>query len=318
MAQKGGGVFSHIRIGAPGELLSPRIGAAQADLLLGADLVVAHGKAALPACGNDRTVAVVDAKVAPTAEFVRNNAVQYDRAGMLKRLARNCRRVDQVDAASVVTAALGDAIYANIFLLGHAWQNGLVPLSLAAIEHAIALNGVDVEKNRQAFALGRRAAVEPVKLDAPVAESLDALIDRRAALLTAYQDESYAEAYRRFVARVREAERPLGRDALTRAVARGLHKLMAYKDEYEVARLYTDGAFAAALRQQFEGDVRLELHLAPPLLTMRDADGKPVKRRFGPWMLAAMRGLARCKHPLRRVRLHRRARHGAGADRRAP
>jgi indolepyruvate ferredoxin oxidoreductase len=206
---------------------------------------------------------------------------------------------------------MGDSIATNLFMLGYAFQKGLVPLSLAAIERAIELNGVTVESAKRSFAWGRlaahdRATVEAVvrptlREDAPPPESLPALVERRAAFLAEYQDAAYAARYRDLVALVEAAEkaRARGRTGLAEAVARGLFKLMAYKDEYEVARLYTSGPFLDRLGQQFEGDFRLEFHLAPPLLARRDPySGEPKKMGFGPWMFRAFKVLAR----LRRLR----------------
>jgi indolepyruvate ferredoxin oxidoreductase len=198
--------------------------------------------------------------------------------------------VAALPAAGRVAAEMGDAIYLNIFLLGVAFQRGFVPLSAEAIGQAILLNGAAVERNREAFARGRAAALEPPP--APAApETLDALIARRVADLTAYQNGRYARRYAEAVARIRAAEAAAvpGEERLARAVATQLHRLMAYKDEYEVARLHSDPDWQRSLAEGFEGTRRIELHLAPPVLAERDpATGQPRKRALGPWMLRAM------------------------------
>ncbi len=245
--------------------------------------------------GASRTVAVVNADLAPTAQFVRDTDTRYDRAGMMASLAAACREVAAMPAATRVVAEMGDAIYLNVFLLGVAYQRGLVPLSAAAIGKAIAMNGAAVARNQEAFARGRAAAADTIPAPAavaPEAEALEALIARRVADLTAYQNARYARRYAEFVTRVRTAEGArlgIGEERLARAVAIQLHRLMAYKDEYEVARLHADPAWQAQLARGFTGTQRIELHLAPPLLAKRDPDtGLPRKMVFGPWMLRAM------------------------------
>ncbi len=312
LAQKGGGVYSHLRIGAQGaELFSARIGRGQADLVLAADIVVAHGKNGLPMMSAERTAVIGDCRVTPTAEFIANNAVAYDAASMKARLQANARVVEECDAQAIATALLGDAIYANMVLTGFAWQKGLIPLDRGAIMRAIELNGATVEANKRAFEIGREAAADPARIKAKVApppelsQTLDELIGIRVRDLTAYQDAAYAERYRAFVERVRERERAVspGSEAFTNAVARNLYKLMAIKDEYEVARLYTDGAFAKRLKEKFEGEVKLAIHLAPPIFGARNPDtGLPEKRTFGPWMFKALKVLAKGKR-LRGTRL---------------
>jgi indolepyruvate ferredoxin oxidoreductase len=206
---------------------------------------------------------------------------------------------------------MGDAIATNLFMLGAAWQKGLIPLSAAAIERAIELNGVAVEMNKRSFAWGRLAVVDPAYVDevaAPllrkegpqtaVARTLEDVVARRVAFLTDYQDAAYARRYRDLVERVRQAEqaRAKGREGLAEAVARNYFKLLAYKDEYEVARLYTSGEFEQKLRRQFDGDFTLRFHLAPPLIARRDQEtGQLQKREFGPWVLPLFRILARMK-----------------------
>jgi indolepyruvate ferredoxin oxidoreductase len=189
-------------------------------------------------------------------------------------------------------------------MLGYAYQKGLLPVSFEALDRAIEMNGVAVEFNRKAFALGRQASVDPDSLRDAVKtreaavepDTVDAVVEHRSALLCAYQNTAYAGRYRDLVETVRRAEAALGKgsDALTMAVARNAAKLMAYKDEYEVARLYTDGRFARELRREFEGNPKLKLHLAPPILARRDpVTGEPKKREFGPWIMTAMSMLAK-------------------------
>lgn len=299
LAQKGGGVYGQLRIGrsgaGPETLRGPRIGQGQTDLLLAADMVVAHGRTARPLLGRERTAAVVNADLAPTAQFVRDTGTRYDTAGMLDSVRAACRDALAVPAAARVLAELGDAIYLNVFLLGVAYQRGLIPVSAEAIERALELNGAAVERNKEAFRRGRAAALEPAEAwragTPPEALTLDALVARRVEDLTGYQNARYARHYADFVAKVRAAEQAAvpGEERLSRAVATQLYRLMAYKDEYEVARLHSDPEWQAQLAQRFTGTRRIELHMAPPILSRRDPDtGLPVKRSFGPWMLRAM------------------------------
>jgi indolepyruvate ferredoxin oxidoreductase len=212
--------------------------------------------------------------------------------------------VDALDANRLAEKLFGDAVFANMLLLGFGWQKGLVPVSLEALSRAIELNGVEVEKNHAAFAAGRLAATGEALLPGSSEESwqretLDQIIARREAFLKDYQNAAWAARYRAAVDRARAAEQPFGSEAFTQAVARSLFKLMSYKDEYEVARLYTDGSFERQMAAEFESWDRLEVHLAPPLLADRDpTSGHLRKRRYGPWMLRAFRVVAR----LRRLR----------------
>ncbi len=290
LAQKGGGVFGMVRIGAPGataeDIAGPRIAAGQTDLLLASDMVVAHGRTARPLLAPGRTAAVVDQEVAPTAAFVADTATRYDAAGMLDSLRAVCRDVLALPAHRRVLAELGDGIFLNVMLLGLAWQRGLVPLSQGAITRALELNGAAVARNLAAFDLGRAVALETPRA-AAAAETLDACITRCADDLRAWGNAATARDYSGFVARVRAAD---GADMrLTWAVARQLYRLVAYKDEYEVARLHSDPAFRASVAAAFSGSPRIEMNLAPPLLARKNPDtGLPEKRRFGPWMLVAM------------------------------
>lgn len=314
LAQKGGAVFSHVRLGAGDEPpLSPRIITGGADLLLACDAVVAASPVAQDLFDPARTAAVVNADIAPIADFVRARDLDF-KGDQIIRAIRSATRPEQTDfiaAGALATTILGDAIATNMLALGFAWQKGHIPLSHEGLTGAIRLNGVAVAFNLKAFALGRLLAhdsnavaammrkAQPAPVE-PVLESLDARIAHRAADLIAYQNAAYARRYTSLVEAVRAAEDKVepGSTGLTEAVMRQAFKLMAIKDEYEVARLYTDGRFEAAIRQQFAGDVRLKFHLSPPLLSQMDPKtGRPAKRAFGPWMLwgfralAAMRGL---------------------------
>ena len=309
-AQKGGAVMSHVRLAAHPQLLhGARVRAA--DVLIGGDLIVSASAAALASLRHGRTRAVVNTAAAPTAEFVRNPDWRFPGADAQQAIAAAVGSTDDahfIDARALAVALLGDAIYANPLLLGFAFQKGWLPVTLSALHQAIELNGVAVERNLQAFAWGRRAAhdlaavrraatpQQTVQMPAQRPD-LETLVASRSRILEDYQDAAYAARYRRLVERVRAAEQQrVGGTRLAEAVARYAFKLMAYKDEYEVARLYTDGAFRARLAEQFEGDYTLHFHLAPPLLDrLPGRAGAAVKRRFGPWMESAMRALARCR-----------------------
>jgi indolepyruvate ferredoxin oxidoreductase len=312
LAQKGGPVISHVRIArSPEDIHAVRIAAGGAKLLLGCDLVVAAGYEALSKVDEGRTAAVINAHEIVTGDFTRNPDLEFPGAGMRKQIADavGTDRATFIDATDLATSLMGDSIATNLFMLGLAYQKGAVPVSAAAIEKAIELNGVAVEKNRQAFIWGRRAAVDPEAVaraahrrEAPVmhrlSANLDEIVERRVDQLTAYQDRAYAERYAALVAKVRTAEeKAFGGTALTEAVARNYYKLLAYKDEYEVARLYTDPAFMEAVREQFDGDYSLKFHLAPPIMSRIDPDtGEPEKKAFGPWMMKAFGLLARFRH----------------------
>ena len=230
-----------------------------------------------------------------------------DEVSQRVRAEAGAGKVDEVNATRLATALMGDSIAANLFMLGFAYQRGLVPVTAAAIEQAIEMNGLAIPMNKGAFAWGRRAAHNIAAVEAVVSagrgeeaqpETVEALIARRAADLLAYQDEAYARRFETLVNRVKTAETALGRGdtALTEAVARGLYKLMAYKDEYEVARLYSDPAWRQDMESQLEGAERLELLLAPPLLSKPDpVTGRIQKRAFGPWIFPVLRQLAKLK-----------------------
>ncbi len=313
LAQKNGAVVSHIRIAdAPEALHAVRIAAGRARLLLGCDAVTAGSAEALSRLGRGRTRAIVNRTLAPTAAFTLDGDTVFDETALFASIrdAAGHNLTELVDATRIATALLGDAISTNMFMVGYAVQRGLIPISIAAIERAVALNGVAVEANREALGWGRvqahrpdevravldRAGMAPEPEERP--ETLQEIFEDRAALLTAYQNGGYAARYRQLAARAEAADRAHGDGsfALARAVARQAARLMAYKDEYEVARLYTDPAFKAQLEAQFEGDYKLSFHLAVPLLRRPDpTTGEPAKRRFGPWMMTAFRLLARLK-----------------------
>jgi indolepyruvate ferredoxin oxidoreductase len=315
LAQKGGPVMSHVRLAdRPDNIYSTRVGTGAADLVIGCDMVVSASRDALSRMGEGRTHAAINATGTPTAAFVKNPDWQYpgSEAETSIRTACGGDRVDFIDAGRVATALMGDSIATNMFMLGYAWQKGWVPLSEAAIVKAIELNGVSVDFNRQAFHWGRTAAHDLASVEklaraaAPAqviefkrAPNLDDIIARRVAFLTDYQNAAYARQYRDFVEQVQAAETRLGDAAtslrLTEAVARCLFKLMAYKDEYEVARLHADPAFSKKITGMFEGDYKIKFHLAPPLLAKRDAKGHLIKQQFGPWMMQAFRIMARLK-----------------------
>jgi indolepyruvate ferredoxin oxidoreductase len=314
LAQKNGAVTSHVRLAQqPEDLHAVRIAAGGANLLLGCDMVVAAAPSSLQRIETGVTQAIVNTHVAPTAQFVLDQEIDFQLASMQRalRAAVGSNGIELIDATALTTALLGDALASNLLMLGYGFQKGLVPLSLAAIERAIALNGVAPEMNLRAFAWGRLAAHDPARVEAlarplvfepaPASQDLAALVERRAAFLTDYQDAAYARRYRELVQQiaVEEKARVPGRGDLAEAAARNLFKLMAYKDEYEVARLYTNGEFLEKLHRQFEGDLRLEFHLAALLIARRNAvTGFPRKRAYGAWMLKLFRVIAR----LRRLR----------------
>ncbi|EDP66736.1 indolepyruvate ferredoxin oxidoreductase [alpha proteobacterium BAL199] len=311
LAQKGGSVMSHVKIAAtPAAVHAPRIAAGAADLLLACDIATAASKDGLEAISRDKTRAVVNTHQTMTGRFTQNPDMQFPAASMMDilRKAAGDNSTEFVDAYGIATRLLGDSIASNLYMLGYAWQRGLVPLSRESIERAIELNAVAVTFNKQAFLWGRRAAhdpaavqrlVEPKPLAASlrpeVATTLDEIVKVRVAELTAYQDAAYAERYKALVDKVAAAERKAvpGKDDLARAVARYAFKLMAIKDEYEVARLYADGGFERKLRQQFEGDFKLRFHLAPPSFAPRDPQAGHLKKlTFGAWIMPAFRVLA--------------------------
>jgi indolepyruvate ferredoxin oxidoreductase len=308
MSQKNGAVTSHVRIArSPDRIRAQRIATGEADLILGCDMLTAGAQDAIAKTRPGRTVAVINLHQQPIGHFAKDADWQFPLSEVQALIDEAVSgRAHFLDATRIATALLGDAIATNLFMLGFAFQKGLVPLQEASILAAIELNGVAIEANKQAFAWGRRAAVDLAAVEKLVTpaqqlvlqlpQSFEKLVERRVAFLTKYQNAAYAQRYRERVEKVRRAEAALGSgEALSKAVAQSLFKLMAYKDEYEVARLYTDGDFAKRLEQTFEGKVRINYHLAPPLLAKRDPQGHLVKRRYGPMMGVAFRMLAPLK-----------------------
>ncbi len=324
MAQKGGAVTSHVRIAAHQEdIQAARLSSGGADLILGCDSLVSASEIALDTIGPGRSHVLINSHQAITGQFALNPNLAFPADDVEMRIraelgagAGPCKATF-LNATHLATNLLGDAIGANLFMLGHAYQQGLIPVGAEAIARAIEMNGVAIEMNKAAFLWGRRAAVDldavarqadPNRADPShafasragetAADDVAALTARRGKELTAYQGPRLANRYQALIDRVRAAERdvdPAG-EALSTTVARNLFKLMAYKDEYEVARLYSDGRFKAALEQQFEGDYTLAFHLAPPILSKTSPDtGLPMKRDFGPWMGHAMTWLARLR-----------------------
>ncbi|WP_425453182.1 indolepyruvate ferredoxin oxidoreductase family protein [Bosea caraganae] len=319
LAQKGGAVFSHVKLAPkPDAIHAIRVAAGEADLVLGCDLTVTGSKKVLGAIKPSGSTVVVNTAESMPGDFTRNAdfslPIERLKRGILSAAGRE--QTHFVDATAAATAFLGNAIAANMFMLGYAWQFGGVPLSRAALLRAIELNGEAVAMNKQAFELGRRAAHDPAALVASLAEakaptqarhiseSLEEIIARRVDFLTAYQNVAYAARYRHLVAKiqVRETQVLPGQSALAETVARYLFKLMAYKDEYEVARLYADGSFQKQVAATFEKDsasgqkLRYEFHLAPPLMAKVDPNtGVPRKMSFGPWMMSAFGLLAKLK-----------------------
>jgi len=368
LAQKGGAVTTHIRIAnRPEDIHAVRIAAGEADLVLGCDMVVVNDYWALSKVRGERSQVVLNTYEAMPGTFTTHPDMQFPAADIIAgvKVALGGRDPILLDATQLATALLGDAIAANLFILGFAWQQGLVPLSLEALMRALELNGAAIEMNQRACAWGRLAAIDPQAVqqaaglvrnahtdaertpgpllelppgewegheagapsaprnpgnepdvrglpasdarrgdstfatldDARLSRSLDELIARRSAFLIDYQDAAYATRYRQLVDAVRKAEQRVAPDstALAEAVARGFFKLMAYKDEYEVARLYTSGDFLKHVQQQFEGDYQVRFHLAPPLLAKRDEQGRLQKKEYGPWMFKAFSLLAKFK-----------------------
>jgi indolepyruvate ferredoxin oxidoreductase len=312
LAQKGGAVYSHVKLAnRPEDIHAIRVAAGEADLILGCDLIVSGTKKVLAGVKKDETFFIANTAEVMPGEFTRNADFSLP-AERIKRAilaATGQKGVLFVNATGLATALMGNAIAANMFILGLAFQRGRVPLSSAAIERAIELNGEAVAMNKAAFQWGRRAALDLPSVEAlfaptltptrarSLSQTLDERITRRIEVLTRYQNAAYADRYAALVARIRAAETKVapGSEQLTDAVARHAFKLMAIKDEYEVARLYTDGSFMRQVQSQFEGDLRFEFHLAPPILARTDAQGRPKKSSFGPWMMSAFKLLAALK-----------------------
>lgn len=309
LAQKGGAVLSHIRLAPDAAAISsPHIVSGGADLLIAADSVVAASKDGTILCDPARTHAVVNTNAAPVAAFVQQRDFDFRSDAIARVLQQHVDANSNFEAFTKAAEKLaGDAIATNVMMLGFAWQRGLLPLSFKALDTAIELNGVAVAANQRAFALGRRLAADPASLaellvdKAPAVTgsadlSLDELIEHRAQHLEAYQDAALASRYRDLVSRLREAAREADpSEQLTRTVAVQYARLLAPKDEYEVARLYSEPGFKQRLEANFEGDYRLSLNLAPPLLARKGPDGRPAKRSFGPWILRVLNVLQKGK-----------------------
>jgi indolepyruvate ferredoxin oxidoreductase len=310
LAQKGGAVACHMRVArSPDQIHAIRAGVAGADLVIGCDLVVTASNKVLETIKPDHTAVVYSSYEMSTADFTRNPNLKVPGAALRHAIEERAGKapVHAFDAHTTAVKLFGDSIASNMFLLGYAYQLGQVPIGSAAIEQAIELNGAAVEMSRNAFRFGRLAAHEPGAVarlmgadttTPPKPQTLEDIVAFRAEQLAQYQDAALADRYRARVTQVADIERKLapGRSGLAEAAARSYHKLLAYKDEYEVARLYASPAFEKALGDQFEARRKLEFHLAPPLLARRDkATGEPRKIRFGAWMLPVFRLLAKGK-----------------------
>ncbi|MEO7159639.1 MAG: indolepyruvate ferredoxin oxidoreductase family protein, partial [Polaromonas sp.] len=308
LAQKGGATWSHIQIAnRPEAIYTTKVDTAKADLIIGCDPIVTASPYTLATMQPGRTFVAMNSHGAPTAAFVTNPNWQFP-GGNCESAVRNAVGAEAMvsfDAEQVAVQMIGDSIYTNPLMLGFAWQKGRVPLSHASLTRAIELNGVQVDNNKAAFEWGRRCAHDLASVQAlfKAAQviafvkkpSLTEMLAKRVSFLTAYQNAAYAQTYQDFVEKVRTAEAPLGKTTLTEAVARYLFKLMAYKDEYEVARLHTDTGFLNQVNAMFEGDFKLNYHLAPPLMARKNDQGELQKQPFGPWMLTGFRLLAKLK-----------------------
>jgi indolepyruvate ferredoxin oxidoreductase len=309
LAQKGGATWSHVLIGdTQDDIRTTRVGTAAADLILACDPLVTVNAETMARMREGRTHVALNSHSAPTAAFVRNANWQNPEDACAAEIARavGIDGMGTFDADAAATTLMGDTIYVNPMILGYAWQKGWIPLEHESLMRAIELNAVAVENNKTAFEWGRQAAVRPEELQKRVRpgqviefkkrESVEAIVARRVEFLTGYQNAAYADEYRQFVGKVQQAESATGKStALTEAVARYLFKLMAYKDEYEVARLHTDRTFLDRVEGMFEGDYKLNYHLAPPIIAKKNSKGQLQKQKFGPWMLTGFRFLAKLK-----------------------
>ncbi len=311
LAQKGGEVLSHVRISPrKDDLRSGHIMTGSADLLIACDIVSAVGMSAFETLSSERTKAVVNTNNTPVADFVTNNSIDFHERQVRETLLGATDKDAQyfVEASEIARVLMGDEISTNIFMVGFAWQSGLLPLGEDSIMRAIELNGVAIEANKRAFAFGRLAAHDMPKIqtmletvkgdthDQEIAQTLEGIVQKRGKYLADYQNEALSKRYQAMVDRVRKAEQKIvsNNDDLAKAVAKYYHKLLAYKDEYEVARLYTNGDFLRDLQSQFTGNYKLKFHMAPPIMEREyPATGRPKKREFGPWMLSALRVLAK-------------------------
>lgn len=310
LAQKGGSVMSHVRLAKDSDTLrSPRIVTGRTDVLLACDSIVAASKEASDLLKANRTAAVINSNLSPIADFVRNKDIDFKQAAVQKQLDAMTLDTERhrVPAQELASTLMGDAIATNVFVLGYAWQKGLIPLSLKSLEAAIELNGVAVKTNLRTFYWGRMAAhdmdavlkiLKGSIVDKPtIPTTVEEIVANRAAHLAAYQNEDLATKYRSLVDNAAAAEKAAGgTDELTKSVARSYAKLLAYKDEYEVARLYSSKEFRQKLDAQFDGKMKLSVHLAPPILPGKDvATGRPKKREFGTWIFPVFKTLASLK-----------------------
>ena len=308
LAQKFGAVVSHVRVSEKQEdIMAVRIPAGEADLMIGCDLVVASTYEAMGKVAHGRTYAVVNDAEVPTSSFILNPDAKFPTQAMKDKVTEEVgeESCHFINSTRVATQLLGDSIASNLFMLGFAWQRGLVPVSAEALEQAIDLNGVAVDFNKQAFLWGRRCAHQPEKVMGLISEpkkaiapqTLDELLADRQQRLQRYQNHAYAQAYLEVMTKLRAADpRAEQTDSVSYAAAKQLFRLMAYKDEYEVARLYSDGEFQRKLAAQFEGDYELRFNLAPPLFSKRDPEsGELLKQEYGPWIQPAFKWLAKFK-----------------------
>lgn len=299
-AQKGGTVLSYVRLAdSPDVLNQVRIEEGQADAVIGCDMVVATGPQAVKTLAADKTKIALNLEEIPTGNFVlsRDVSMQADkRVGMLRSVVGE-NNLSALNAAKMAVTLLGDSVFSNMLMAGYAWQQGLVPISLEAMMRAVELNGVAVDKNKAAFHWGRLAAASPdyvaeqlkprANQQNLLPQSFDDLRAFHERFLTDYQDADYAKRYADFVARAEAVELALmpGKTVFSETVARAYYKLLAIKDEYEVARLYTNGAFDAELNKTFEGDFKVKFHMAPPIFGNKNGPlGRPKKYEFGGWM----------------------------------
>ena len=311
IAQKGGAVTSHVKFAqTPSELFAARIATRQADAVIGCDLMVAAAKETLSTLEPKHTQIVVNTDVSPTGVFTQDPDWQASPTALLAKLSEHALAVDAINASALATALLGNTVATNVFMMGFAWQKGLVPLQEASIMRAIEINGASVEMNKAAFAWGRQASLD-LKLVQSVAgldtrdniitlphvtPALESLITDRTQRLTDYQNAEYANQYEQFVRAIAATEKKhTYGDRFAREVGVSLYKLMAYKDEYEVGRLFTESGFYDRIAKQFEPGYTLQFHLAPPLLSKRDNQGHLIKKAFGPWVIHAYRFLAKLK-----------------------
>ena len=311
LAQKGGATWSHVLIGATqDDIRTTRVGMAAADLIIGCDPIVTANKETVLRMREGRTHVALNSHSTPTAAFVKDGAWQNPQERCAADVARavGAAGLSMFDADAIASQLMGDTLYVNPMILGYAWQKGWVPLARESLLRAMELNNVQVENNKTAFEWGRQAAHDRARVERLLAgaggaqviefkkrETLESIIARRVEFLTGYQNAAYAQTYRDFVAKVQQEEAKLGKKALSEAVARYLFKLMAYKDEYEVARLHSDPAFLKRIDDMFEGDYTLNYHLAPPMTADRNEKGELIKKKYGPSMLRNFKLLAKLK-----------------------